>query len=775
MTHSSARLATAAACAVLAALLLIAGGTPRAAAQPEGWRAKPDRTPAAYTLDVTALRTIDGEAYPRVLDGVAKIDWTNGSRERVAFLYLHLYANAFRDERSAFMTERARSGGKPVEDPLWGGCEVRKLLLADSAGRQPKSEFVPAPGAPDDRTVLKVTLPEPVEPGGRVVLHVEFTTTLPKPVARMGAVRDFVMAAQWYPKLGRHLGAEAGAAAPHLADGWFCHHYHAATEFAADFADYDVRLTLPDGWIAGATGVPAGAETRDAASGTTTWRFEARSVVDFAWTAGVADRSLVQRKRTIDPDEPSPDLGDSDDAVMNTVRGVRALLGLTPEDADLPPVEVVLLLQPEHEDQARRYFESARVALALFGTWLGPYPYPRLTIVDPPAGVPVGGMEYPTLVTAGTTIDAYVPARRLEHVTVHEIGHQWFMNLLASNEALEGWLDEGLNSWFTAHAMDIAWGPNAQLTEILGLRFDTELPYSFPGVAAGWPAAIGLPKWMQPPQMDAFRLWRDGPMLVQTSGLRYPRRLPGDPESPDPVLPARRSYLRSAGWDPLVRPGWEYASTDSYRGNAYPRGVLVLESLARHVRAKFDSAGGGIAAREGERRVIQAFREYARQWRFRHPATADLVRTLQRETGLPQLVPLFELLTKTPGLVDYAVTEPRIVEDEPESPGGARRVRSEVTLRRTGQVAVPVSVRIRVEDADEPRVVEWAGGEAWTRFEVPGRVRSVEIDPLRLLPMDARLSDNSWRARSSARPAAKWGVHSLLWLENALAGWGRFF
>ena len=47
--------------------------------------------------------------------------------------------------------------------------------------------------------------------------------------------------------------------------------------------------------------------------------------------------------------------------------------------------------------------QKVKASLEAFSAWYGPYPHPRLTVVDVPddAGG-AGGMEYPTLITGGT-------------------------------------------------------------------------------------------------------------------------------------------------------------------------------------------------------------------------------------------------------------------------------------------------------------------------------------------------------------------------------------
>lgn len=386
----------------------------------------------AYTIDVT----LDPEA--RTLLGRERITWRNPDRVPVGELQFHLYLNAFRDARSTFMQESGgRHRGYRPGDDAWGWIEVREMHLtkADSSAARDLTDRIrfiqPGGGNPDDRTVISVPLPEAVPPGGEITIELVFEARLPRIFARTGWMRKpegtlFFMGAQWFPKLGvyevpgqRYVPEDA----PH--GRWSTHTFHANSEFYADFGTYEVALTTPDDYVVGATGVRV-AEEQEAGSRTVTYRAE--DVHDFAWTA-------------------NPDL-----------------LVYTDRWRD---VELRLLLQPEHRAQARRHFDAARIALAYLDRWVGPYPYPTLTLVDAPGGS--GGMEYPTLVTCGTVYGLPSWLRALEYVTIHEVGHQYFYGLLASNEAEEAWLDEGITSYLEARVMDAAYGPGAVL-DFPGLR-----------------------------------------------------------------------------------------------------------------------------------------------------------------------------------------------------------------------------------------------------------------------------------------------------------------
>jgi aminopeptidase N len=64
-------------------------------------------------------------------------------------------------------------------------------------------------------------------------------------------------------------------------------------------------------------------------------------------------------------------------------------------------------------------------------------------------------MEYPTLITAGTSwlIPSALTASTPEEVTIHETGHQWFYGVVGSNEFEDAWMDEGINTYASVRAM----------------------------------------------------------------------------------------------------------------------------------------------------------------------------------------------------------------------------------------------------------------------------------------------------------------------------------
>jgi hypothetical protein len=245
------------------------------------------------------------------------------------------------------------------------------------------------------------------------------------------------------------------------AGGWSARQFHANSEFYADFGHYRVAITLPRRFVVGATGVRAA--RIDHPDGTTTHTYEQGDVHDFAWTASPR---FVEITRRFDAAAEVP---------ASTYREAAARLGRSIDALRLGDVDVRLLVQPEHLPQAERYLRTTMRAIAAYGLAYGRYPHRTLTIVDPPEdALGTAGMEYPTFITAGTfTALGRWPLARVhvpEIVVAHEFAHQYFQGLIASNEAEEAWLDEGMTEWATGWLLDDLVGADRSFLELAGLR-----------------------------------------------------------------------------------------------------------------------------------------------------------------------------------------------------------------------------------------------------------------------------------------------------------------
>ena len=279
----------------------------------------------------------------------------------------------------------------------------------------------PDDGNPDDKTVFQVKLPRPVAPGQDVVFHIKFKATFPEVVARTGYKRTFLLAGQWFPKVGVWWHGQ-----------WNCHQFHALTEFFADFGTFDVKVTLPKDYVIGASGVQV--SDQDNGNGTKTVGFHGEDIHDFAWTA--------------DPNFK---------VINETFNG------------SVGPVRIRLLTYDSHKQSWEPYIYCMTNTMKRFDDWYGPYPYAQITVVDPPHGaMEAGGMEYPTFITGDS--GWYIPhgVHLIDLVTEHEFGHQYWYGMVATNEFENGWLDEGINSYTEVKVLDNMYGANTSVINWLG-------------------------------------------------------------------------------------------------------------------------------------------------------------------------------------------------------------------------------------------------------------------------------------------------------------------
>lgn len=387
--------------------------------------------------------------------------YTNHSPDLIGDLQFHLYPNADLNNQSANNKGRDE---KPVA--YYGYLHIRKLEI-EGKDKTGDMTYIQAPGAPpEDRTVMKVDLDQPLLPGETVRINFEFVTQLVKGHSRSTHDSNgFYFVAQWFPKIG--VWETVGMRQRQTA-GWNCHAKHRKTEFYADFGNYQVALELPKDYEVGATGKKVRMEELE---NTRLHVFRQDRVHDFAFCTG--SRIIVSQR----------DFVPAEHITTSEMEAVAQLHGIPLEEVRLKPVTMTLLLQPEHRDQEDRHFQALITAIKHYGLMYGPYPYETLTMVDPNRGAgSVGGMEYPTLVTLGTGIHNPEADLSLESVILHEFGHQYWYGMVASNEFEESWLDEGFTTYSTAKIKDAYYGSQPDYRSIRSLRWYFGFNQRLPGL-----------------------------------------------------------------------------------------------------------------------------------------------------------------------------------------------------------------------------------------------------------------------------------------------------
>jgi hypothetical protein len=595
--------------------------------------------PREYTASYTLRARLDPEAHR--VSGEGTIEFQNTSRAELRSLFLHLYLNAFKNDRTLFLRSPFGSARSALRAEEYGYVDVKRLTARELPGVDLWAGRVPhSPGDPDDETDIEVPLPKPLAPGERLTLELTFESLLPSIVERTGRAGRFHFVAQWFPKLARLE-----------EDGRFAHFaFHPYAEFYADFGRYDVTLDVPAGFTVGASGVR---QSERSGAGRREERYLAEPVHDFAWTAwdGFAERH-----------------------------------------ANLEGVAVRLLYPPGHQTNAARTEAALARGFAFFAEKFGRYPYPNLTVVHPPDfAAPAGGMEYPTLITTGGPW--YMPwtgVRSLEAVTIHELGHQWFYGLLASNEVDSPFLDEGLTSFAESTCLAAFLGPGSG-ADAFGLTISVQSAYRAISASYSEDESAGKPA----PEFTSFQ--HLGALVYARTALLL------------------ETVARVFGRERLDRALSAYAQRFRFR---HPEPEDLFAIVGEHVGAE--------ARAVLERGLLERGRVNYRVHEI-----------LSAQNRAPQ------------GYFERPSGRERVIAG-PEPPPGYR---SRVTVYRHGSLELPVDVLLIAKDGSR-RMEHWDGRGTHHVFEHAGAsplIRAV-IDPKQKILIDDRLFDNQSAERTSLLP-----------------------
>jgi hypothetical protein len=334
------------------------------------------------------------------LDNKETLLYTNNSPDTLSQVYFHLYLNSYRQHSLSF----------PDLDFDKGSIRLFNVSENDSINS----------GYEIDRTLMKLYLHNPLPPGYSVRFKFEFASVIPPASGRYGYQGYHYDIGNWY-------------ITPVVYDraGWHLNQ-HIQNEFYQEWGDFDVTLRLPRGMVVGATGNLVNSEMMDPDSldkyrdwfmiypedsTLVEWRYQARRVHDFAWTA-----------------DPSYRLSQAhwDGITLN-------------------------ILAMDFNEKA--WSEAADVgikAIQHFCEEYGRYPYQQLTVAD--TYIRAGGIEYPQIVFINTYISPDYEPSHFNAVVIHEIAHNWFYGLLGNNQTEEEWLDEGFTTLAEITAMEAIFG-----------------------------------------------------------------------------------------------------------------------------------------------------------------------------------------------------------------------------------------------------------------------------------------------------------------------------
>ena len=381
-----------------------------------------------------------------IIRGVEEFEYVNNSPSTLDKIYIHLWANAYKNENTALAKQLYKNG----ETELKFGADSIKgyidSLNFQSNGQQLKWEL-----DAEHIDIALIYLPQPLKSGEKILISTPFKVKIPSgSISRLGHIGQSYQITQWYPK-------------PAVFDknGWNQMPYLNQGEFYSEYGSYDVSITLPKNYIVGSTGdiqteseieflKNKAVETEKNIGSMTdndkenmkfpaseseykTIRYKQSKVHDFAW---FADKRYLVLKGEV--------------KLPHSERYVTSWAMFTPQNASL----------------WQRAIEYINDGTYYYSLWNGDYPYNQVTAVDGTISAG-GGMEYPNV----TVIGSVGNARSLETVIVHEVGHNWFYGILGSNERVHGWMDEGMNTLNEVRYMQTKYPNNSFTSEQIAGRF----------------------------------------------------------------------------------------------------------------------------------------------------------------------------------------------------------------------------------------------------------------------------------------------------------------
>ncbi|NND07672.1 MAG: M1 family metallopeptidase [Saprospiraceae bacterium] len=329
--------------------------------------------------------------------GQQQLFYFNHSPDTLYRLYYHLYNNAFQpgsmmDVRSGTIPDPDARVSDRISQLAPNEIGFLKIYSLTLDGRSQDFEV--------EGTILEVVLERSIPPRAGVLLEMEFEGQVPLQIRRSGRDNKEGISysmVQWYPKISEYD-----------RDGWHPDPY-VAREFYGVWSNFDVQITLDNQLVVAATGVLQNGEDigygysnrniKHKRGGKLTWHFKAEGVHDFAWAA--------------DPDYTHTNIEVDEGKVFRFFyqkgKNARKTWGELPEIMK----------------------EAYRLIVARHGE----YPYPVYSFIQGGDG----GMEYPmaTLITGERGLSSLVG------VSIHELMHSWYQGLLATNELLYPWMDEG--------------------------------------------------------------------------------------------------------------------------------------------------------------------------------------------------------------------------------------------------------------------------------------------------------------------------------------------
>jgi hypothetical protein len=374
-----------------------------------------------YTIHIT----LDDNAH--FLRGFESIQYINNSSEQLAYIYFHLWPNAYKNNNTALAKQLLEN-----KDLDFYYADASERGYIDSLQFLVNNDTVKWEYDSVHIDICKIWLNKLLNPGDTIIITTPFRVKIPSgKFSRLGHIGQSYQITQWYPK-------------PAVYDntGWHPIPYLNQGEFYSEFGSFDVSITLPENYVVAATG-----------------DFHPDSHKEEKWLENLAKENkykLQENKFYFEEKAANNDFPPSS-AKFKTIRYKQNKVhdfawfadkrfNVLKDEYRFEKSGRIVTLWAMFTNQQAKYWQYATQylndAIHYYSLWNGEYPYNQVTAVDGTISAG-GGMEYPNVTIIGEVNSDF----SLEAVIVHEVGHNWFYGILGTNERTHPWMDEGINSF----------------------------------------------------------------------------------------------------------------------------------------------------------------------------------------------------------------------------------------------------------------------------------------------------------------------------------------
>ena len=390
--------------------------------------------------------------------GRESITYKNNSKDYLEYLWVQLDQNMRAPDSKTPLANSEKLGNNPYNGPK---TFTKNNILKPADFGFKIEEVTNINGNPIsftvNRTMMRINLPQPLSPGGVFEFNIKWNYLINNSVTDGGRSgfelfddgnKNYTIA-QFFPRLAVYDNVE----------GWQNMQFWGRSEWALEFGDYDVKITVPADHIVDATGEllnekkvltkeqqkrfekartsfdnPVFIVTQDEAelaekersNKTKTWHFNAKNVRDFAFASS---RKYIW------------------DAMAVNINGKTVMaVSLYPKEGN-----------PLWEEHSTRVVANT---LEEYSKMTFDYPYSKAISVHADRQ----GMEYPMICfnygrpnPDGTYSER--TKRGMIGVITHEVGHNFFPMIVNSDERQWTWMDEGINS-FVEILAELDYDPN---------------------------------------------------------------------------------------------------------------------------------------------------------------------------------------------------------------------------------------------------------------------------------------------------------------------------